>query len=187
MMTEEEQESFAERMKAARDAKQAERDEIAGEDSSLDADDEPKPKRRSPRKRTTKRRAPRQTSNKPPSLRGPIKAMLETIGGVWHIQELMRGHEPLDENHPTCGSVLLEQADSIATNLNTLAQTDPNVYRWLDRMMTGGGWGGVVLATWPVGAALLQAHVMPRFQRQAEEEGVPTEGPIETWPPEQAL
>jgi hypothetical protein len=108
--------------------------------------------------------------------------MLETVGSVWHMQELMRGHFPLDESHPTCGSVLLEQADQIATNLNTLAQTDPNVYRWLDRMMTGGGWGGVVLSTWPVAAAVLQAHVMPRFQRTEEE--VPEETETAAWPPE---
>lgn len=184
--TEQERESFADRMKAARDAKAAERAEIAGDDGSLEADDEPKPKRRSPKKRrTTKRRSP-SASTKPPSLRVPIKTMLETIAQVWHLQELMRGHLPLDEDHPTCGSVLLEQADQIATNLNTLAQTDPNVYRWLDRMMTGGGWGGVVLATWPVGAAILTAHVMPRLQRGVEEEPEPLqEGPISEWPPEQ--
>ncbi len=180
MMTEEEQESFADRMRAAKEAKAAERAEAAERGESLEPDSEPKPKRRYAKRKTAKRT--RAASTKPPSLRTPIKAMLETVGGVWHMQELMRGHEQLDESHPTCGSVLLEQADQIATNLNTLAQTDPNVYRWLDRMMAGGGWGGVVLATWPVAAAVLQAHVMPRFQRVEEELSPQSEEP--GWPPE---
>ncbi len=94
--------------------------------------------------------------------------MLETVGNVWHLSEATRGHEPLSEDYPTCGSVLVEQADDIATNLNLLAQTDPNVYRWLDRMMAGGGWGGVVLATWPVAQAVLQSHVMPAVTRRRE-------------------
>lgn len=176
-MTEDEVKSFAERMQDAKAAKAAER-EAAGDDLEPDAD--PKPKRR---RRKAATRKPRQPSNRPPSLRAPIKAMLETVGGVWHMSEATRGHEPLSEDYPTCGSVLLAQADDIATNLNALAQTDPNVYRWLDRMMTGGGWGGVVLATWPVAQAVLQSHVMPAVVRRRElvevEEG--QEGP---WSPE---
>jgi hypothetical protein len=180
-MTEDEVQNFGERMKAARAAKAAER-EAAIEAGELEPDSEPKPKRRYAKRKTA--RKSRAASTKPPSLRTPIKAMLETVGGVWHMQEMMRGHYPLDESHPTCGSVLLEQADQIATNLNTLAQTDPNVYRWLDRMMAGGGWGGVVLATWPVAAAVLQAHVMPRFQRAEEEPSEGPEGIEQAWPPE---
>ncbi len=134
----------------------------------LEADATPKPKRRSP-KRRARARAPRASSTKPPSLRAPLQAMLETVGGVWHMSELTRGgHVMLDESFPTCGSVLVAQAPSIATNLNTLAASDPNVYRWLDRMMAGGGWGGVVLACWPVAQSVLAAHVMPAMQRRRE-------------------
>jgi hypothetical protein len=174
MMTQDEVESFADRMKQAKAAKAA-----AIEAGALEPDAAPKAKRRYRKRKTT--RAPRTPSNKPPSLRAPVKAMLETVGSVWHMSELTRGHVPLDENYPTCGSVLLAQADLIATNLNTLAQADPTVYKWLDRMMSGGGWGGVVLATWPVAQAVLAAHVMPRFVR---EEGEPIEEGPQQWPPE---
>jgi len=181
MMSETEVESFADRMRAAKEAKAAERAER--EEAGLEPDAAPKPKRRYKKRKTT--RGPRAASTKPPSLRMPIKAMLETVGQVWHMSELTRGHVQLDENYPTCGSVLLACSDSIATNLNTLAQTDPNVYRWLDRMMAGGGWGGVVLATWPVAQAVLAAHVMPRFER-VEPEPIESEGnTVQPWPPEQ--
>ena len=172
-MTEEEVESFADRMKAAKAAKAADRE------AGLEPDEAPKPKRRYRKRKATARTLA--TSTKPPSLRAPVKAMLETIGSVWHMSELTRGHVQLDENYPTCGSVLLAQADLIATNLNTLAQADPTVYKWLDRMMSGGGWGGVVLATWPVAQAVLAAHIMPRLQRGAEESEAaeePVWGPV---------
>lgn len=178
-MTEDEVKSFSERMQDAKAAKAAER-EAAGLDVELDA--EPKPKRRYKKRSTAKRT--RQPSNRPPSLRAPLKAMLETVGGVWHMSEATRGHEPLSEDYPTCGSVLMAQADDIATNLNTLAQTDPNVYKWLDRMMSGGGWGGVVLATWPVAQAILQSHVMPAVSRRRELAEVPEEGSEGPWSPE---
>jgi hypothetical protein len=177
MMTQDEVESFADRMRAAKEAKAAERAEAAMRGESLEPDASPKPKRKYRKRKTTRTRTP---SNKPPSLRAPVKAMLETVGSVWHMSELTRGHVPLDENYPTCGSVLLAQADLIATNLNTLAQADPTVYKWLDRMMSGGGWGGVVLATWPVAQAVLAAHVMPRLQREEPE----PEEASQTWPPE---
>jgi len=177
-MTEDEVAAFTDRMKEAKAAKAA-----AIAEGTLEPDEAPKAKRRYKKRKTT--RAPRTPSNKPPSLRAPVKAMLETIGSVWHMSELTRGHIALDENYPTCGSVLLAQADLIATNLNTLAQADPTVYKWLDRMMSGGGWGGVVLATWPVAQAVLAAHVMPRFVREEVEE--PEIGgllPGEPWPRE---
>lgn len=178
MMTEDDVASFADRMKEAKAAKAAERAEAEARGETLEADAAPKPKRRYRKRKTT--RAPRATSTKPPSLRAPIKAMLETVGQVWHMSELTRGHVPLDENYPTCGSVLLACSDNIATNLNTLAQTDPSVYRWLDRLMTTGGWGGVALAAFPVAQAVLAAHVMSRFERRLEEG---TEPEAEPWSP----
>ncbi len=154
-------EGMADRIRAGMNETQDEPD--------LEVDSSPKPKRRSPKRRTKARtRTPRTSSTKPPSLRAPLQAMLETVGGVWHMSELTRGHVQLDESFTTCGSVLVAQAPSIATNLNTLAASDPNVYRWLDRMMAGGGWGGVVLACWPVAQSVLAAHVMPAMQRRRE-------------------
>jgi hypothetical protein len=157
------------------------------EEEQLERDDTPAPKRRTTKRKTTKRRAPRQPSNKPPSLYGATKAMIDTVGQVWHMSEATRGHVQLDEDYPTCGSVLLAQSQSIAQNLNTLAQSDPNVYKWLDRMLHGGGWGGVVLATWPVAQAILAAHVMPGIAKRREgmiEETVEPEGP-QPWASEQ--
>lgn len=162
---------------------EAEVDELerssAEEAPEVELDAEPTPKRRSAPSSTPKRT--RRKRGAPPSLKAPLRAMLETVGGVWHMSELTRGHEPLAEDFPTCGQVLVAQADDIATNLNALAQTDPNVYRWLDRMMTGGGWGGVVLACWPVAQAVLQSHVMPAISRSREELPEGEEG--EPWSP----
>lgn len=181
MMTQDEVESFADRMKAAKEAKAVERMEAEARGEPLESDSAPKAKRKYTKRKGTAR--PRAASTKPPSLRAPIKAMLETVGTVWDASELLRGHAPLSEDYATCGSVLFAQADSIATNLNGLAQQDPTVYRWLDRMMTTGGWGGVALAAWPVAAAVLQAHVMPRMARRGE---TVEEQAGEQWPPEQA-
>jgi hypothetical protein len=175
MMTEEEVAAINEKARAMRD-----------EAPDLEPDESPTPKRRTTKRKTTKRRAPRQPSNKPPSLYGATKAMIDTVGQVWHMSEATRGHVQLDEDYPTCGSVLMAQSESIARNLNTLAQSDPNVYKWLDRMLHGGGWGGVVLATWPVAQAILAAHVMPGLQRRREgiEETAEPEGP-QPWASEQ--
>lgn len=179
MMTQDDVSDFAERMREAKAAKAAERAEAEARGETLEADAAPKPKRKYRKRRTsTRTRGP---STKPPSLRAPIEAMLNTVGTVWDMSERTRGHVVLDEDYPTCGSVLLACSNQIATNLNTLAQADPNVYKWLDRMMTGGGWGGVVLSTWPVAQAVLAAHVMPRLERRSQAEPEPDEA--EQWQP----
>jgi hypothetical protein len=126
-------------------------------------------KTRKHRKTTTAAaRAPRPLSRK-----AAVKAMLSSVGQVWHFTEMARGHEAFSEDYPTCGSVLLAQADDIAGSLSALAQQDASVARWLDAMMTGGGWGGVILATWPVAQSILQAHVMPGLARRREQVEVP--------------
>jgi hypothetical protein len=135
-------------------------------------------------KATRKRATRSHQRKKPASLEAPIRAMLETVGGVWHMSEATRGHLPVTDEFPTCGSVLIEQAPQIAKTLNTLANEDPNVYKWLSAMMTGGGWGSVILATWPVGQAVLAAHVIPAVQRRRGAEQIEAEGPAE-WPSEQ--
>lgn len=129
------------------------------------------------KRRTTTRKAP--STPRPPSRKVAIRAMLEQIGNVWNLTEAMRGHVD-----PTCGAILVAQADAIATNLNTLAQQDEGVARWIDGMMMGGGWGSVALSVWPVVMSILNAHVMPAVQRRRElaMEVAEPEGPIE-WPP----
>lgn len=84
-----------------------------------------------------------------PSLESPINAMLQMVGRVWSVRD------------DVCGGALLAQAPMIAQQLNALAQTDPKVYRMLSRMMSGGGWGGVILATWPVAASIAEHHIRP--------------------------
>jgi hypothetical protein len=149
----------------------------------LAADPEPaKPRGRPRGSKTRKRRKPattRKAPPRPPSRKTAIKAMLESAGGVWNISETLRGHD-----EPTCGAVLVMQADQIATNLNTLAQQDEGVARWLDAMMTGGGWGGVVLSTWPVVQAILAAHVMPTITRRREAAAAAAAEQEATWPPD---
>jgi len=167
--------------------------EQLGEDDTsaetlLAPDVAPKPKRGRPKGRKTRRRSPTPRSTpRVPSRKTAIKAMLETVGNVWHISELTRGHEPLGPDFATCGSVLLAQADAIATNLNTLAQQDEGVARWLDAMMSGGGWGGVVLSTWPVAQAVLAAHVMPGISRRREAAAAASVPPEEPWSDGQTL
>jgi len=108
------------------------------------------------------------------SLEGPIRETLYAIGGVWGTTEAFRDHP-----EPTCGEVLQDQAGAIAKTLNAVAQDDPSVYLWLDRMMTGGGWGAVVFAVLPVAQAFAGNHVIPAIQRRA---GARMAGP---WEPEE--
>lgn len=117
---------------------------------------------------TTTRRGPgrpRGSKNKTPprnrSLEAPLREMLFAIGGVWGTTEAFRDH-----TDPTCGEVLQDQSGQIAKALNAVAQDDPNVYLWLDRMMTGGGWGAVAFAVLPVAQAFAGNHVIPAIQRR---------------------
>lgn len=145
------------------------------EEVELPKDAEPKPAKRV-------RNRSRSGGGRKPSLEAPLRSMLETVGGVWHMSEATRGgHVELTPDLPTCGAVLVAQAPDIARALNLQAQADPNVYRWLDRMMTGGGWGSVVLATWPVAQAVLSAHVMAALERRRAEAQMAAEGEAE-WP-----
>lgn len=96
------------------------------------------------------------------SLEAPLREMLYAIGGVWGTTEAFRDHP-----EPTCGEVLQDQAGAIAKALNVVAQDDPSVYLWLDRMMTGGGWGSVAFAVLPVAQAFAGNHVIPAIQRRA--------------------
>ena len=119
---------------------------------------------KSPAKRGPGR--PRGSRNKTPprnkSLEAPLREMLFAIGGVWGTTEAFRDHAD-----PTCGEVLQDQAPDIARALNAVAQDDPSVYLWLDRMMTGGGWGAVAFAVLPVAQAFAGNHVLPAIQRRA--------------------
>lgn len=121
----------------------------AGSDT-MTADPEPKAKRKHVATGKPKGR-PRKAS-----LEAPLREMLQTVGTVWNLAETAREHPS-----PSCGAILTEQAASIAAGLNAVALDDPTVYKWLDAMMTGGGWGSVVLATWPVAQAVLSYHVVP--------------------------
>lgn len=96
------------------------------------------------------------------NLTGPLRETLIVVGGVWGSTESMRGHV-----EPTCGEVLIDQAPAIAEALNAVAQDDESVYLWLDRMLTGGGWGSVAFAVLPVVQAIGQAHIVPAIQRRS--------------------
>jgi hypothetical protein len=141
-----------------------ERAEVERELSELKPDATPEAPLREPgEKREDGKRTPKapRRKSKPDSLEQPIKQMLVTIGGVWHITEASRQHPD-----PTCASVLVQQAPAIAKTLNAVAMDDESVYRWLSAMMTGGGWGAVAFATLPVVQAIVGAHVVPAIERR---------------------
>jgi hypothetical protein len=120
------------------------------------------------------RRAPRSAAQRSrrkakDSLEAPIRAMLDTIGGVVAVSESMRLDADGNPTHPTptCGEVLQAQAGAIAKSLAILAAEDPSVYKWLSAATTGGGWGGVAFTVLPVLQAIVFNHAMPALERRA--------------------
>lgn len=57
---------------------------------------------------------------------------------------------------PRTGMAFVENADSVAEEWDKLARTNPKVKRALDRFVTGGGWGGLLLAHGAIGMVAVQ-------------------------------
>lgn len=161
----------------------------AAEELELDRDDAPDSARtfrkRAPRTEAQKaarrqrdrRRRETQRSETAESLEGPIRVLLQQVGGVWHLAESARGIVPgpdgklardpdLAHPQPTCGELLVQQAPDIAAALNAVAADDPAVHRWLTAMMVGGGWGAVGMAVLPLAAGVYRSHVVPGIARR---------------------
>jgi hypothetical protein len=56
------------------------------------------------------------------------------------------------------GMALANGADSLAHSWIVLAQTDPKVRKFLQRITTGSGWGAVILAHTIVALPIIQHH-----------------------------
>jgi hypothetical protein len=72
------------------------------------------------------------------NLAGPVEDGLTTLGGV------------LAFVRPITGLALIDRADKIAEALNDIAKDNDALYRFLERMTTGGKWGALATASFPV-------------------------------------
>lgn len=72
------------------------------------------------------------------SLKEPVADGLTTLGGV------------LAFVRPITGLAMIDRADKIAEALNDIAKDNDALYRFLERMTTGGKWGALATASFPV-------------------------------------
>lgn len=104
------------------------------------------------------------------SLTGELEGLIGFAGGGWAFAEVatyVRANgTPPPREEPNCGRVLQEQAHAIAEALNQVAQTNPGVYRFLAGLSKTGGWGGVMLAFFPVARSFNEHHVLPAVARR---------------------
>jgi|SRR5215831_4518770 len=135
------------------------REELAYLEDEQAAEPTPLPKRKPGR--------PRSSTSKTGTVLSPvtIREGLMMIGRVWAVRESMIKDHP---QQPNCGEILIEQAPDIAESLFQLSKTNKTVKRWLESMMTGGGWAGVAFAVYPVAIAIRDNHMMPALRARRE-------------------
>jgi hypothetical protein len=64
------------------------------------------------------------------------------------------------------GIALAQGADSLAHSWIVLAQTDPKVRKFLQKVTTGSGWGAVILAHALVAMPIVQHHNLTPERKQ---------------------
>lgn len=69
---------------------------------------------------------------------------------------------------PSCGRVILENAESCAESLDELAKTNPAVRRALISLVTTSAWGTVIMAHAPILMAIAMHHV-PALRKKQEQ------------------
>jgi hypothetical protein len=67
---------------------------------------------------------------------------------------------------PSCGKIILENAERCAESLDDLAKTNPAVRRALLSLVTTSAWGAVIMAHAPILMALAMHHVPALRERQ---------------------
>lgn len=82
-------------------------------------------------------------------LAGQLEAMIASIGVV------VTALEPSD---PVCGTSILNGAESLAKNLETLAKQNPKIERALRAMLSTGAWSGVLLSAGTIALPILKHH-----------------------------
>jgi hypothetical protein len=158
---------FAKELEEEEKLEEKEEKELAEELAGLDYD--VTPKKRGPGR--PKGSPNRSTTSKSGTVLSEttIREGLMMIGRVWAVRESIDKDHPQD---PNCGEIFMTQVPDIASSLFQLSRTNKTVKRWLESMMTGGGWAGVAFAVYPVAIAIRDNHMMPalRARRQAAAE-----------------
>lgn len=72
------------------------------------------------------------------NLTEPVADGITTLGAV------------LSFVRPITGLALIDRADTIAESLNDIAKDNDRLYRFLEKMTTGGKWGALATASFPV-------------------------------------
>lgn len=75
----------------------------------------------------------------------------EPISQLYTVAGLM-----LSPIAPRTGMAFVENSDDIAEEWDKLSRTNSKVKRALDRLVTGGGWGGILLAHGAIGMVAIQ-------------------------------
>jgi hypothetical protein len=79
---------------------------------------------------------------------GKFKEPIEQMYGVFGL-----GLAPF---LPRTGMAVLENAEQLATTWDQAARTNPAIKRILDKMISGGGWGAILMAHAPIGMIAVQ-------------------------------
>lgn len=116
-----------------------------------------------PRKRTASRSNASTDGQryKPGMFVEPLEGIYTAIGmGVSAFDK----HEVEDEAGnktivPLCGFAIASNAHSIATQWDSLAETNPQVRRALMKLLQGGAWAGVIGAHLPILGAIISNHM----------------------------
>jgi hypothetical protein len=105
---------------------------------------------------------PRRTAELKPMPRGGLKPALAQMYTGLGIAVM-----PFD---PSCGRVIIENADKCAESLDELAKTNPAVRNVLISLVTTSAWGAVIMAHAPILMAVMMHHVP--FLRERQEKMV---------------
>lgn len=118
---------------------------------------ESRPKSEKKTRQTRERKAPRAAAAKPLPKGGLKPALAQMYAGVG--MAVM----PFD---PSCGRVILENAETCAESLDELAKTNTAVRNLLISLVTTSAWGAVIMAHAPILMAIAMHHVPALRERQ---------------------
>ena len=117
---------------------------------------DPKPgEKKTPRITSTGKRVGR-----PPKAakQGEIEEQLKMLLTVASVPWQMRD--------PVCGGAMMKQSPAIAKALAAQAMQSPKLLKWLEAQTAPTGWVGIAIAVEPVVQAVVQHHVLPRFNER---------------------
>ena len=115
------------------------------------------------------------------SLTSNLQGMFTVIGITWG--RTVRARDP-ENPGMNGGETLQQQSHELAVALNEVAQKDNAVYRFLSGLTTGGGWGSVAFAAFPIFSATRNDFARLRMLREGVQpigldEGLMEEAPDE--------